>query len=184
MDRPLFLPSRFSQVPLSQFYSSIRALLCLCILSLMLLSVQACSTEDGSDKVSRNGFILSSSEKDDLSTAGFYTLSWNMYKDDEVDNNFNGQFELQEATDKSFTNTRTFKTGNDHSTVISGRENGEYYYRVRRLPVNASSVISNTLRVTVKHHPLSRALLFFGIGALVFISILYELFRGHRQNLE
>jgi hypothetical protein len=75
--------------------------------------------------------------------------------------------------------------GKDMASVLSGKPNGTYQYRV-----NASSeslnheIQSNMVTVVVKHHSLAEAFFVFSIGVLIFLAILIVIFRGMRQTAE
>ena len=101
------------------------------------------------------------SSNSDIATAGFYRLSWLSSA---------RRVELQEADSPAFANATTFYTGSDRATVISGRNDGTRYYRLRGLDGPGKGIWSQTVRVTVRHHTLGRALLFFTLGVIVFVA--------------
>lgn len=110
-----------------------------------------------------------------LAEAGFYSLNW---RADDFDN-----FELQEAADQAFARTSTIYRGPDLATSISGRSDGDYFYRLRGITTDGTTgPWSDTVKVTVRHHPLSRALLFFAAGAVVFFATLFVIISGPRQQ--
>lgn len=102
-------------------------------------------------------------------TAGFYRLSWEAGIE---------RVELQEATEPGFDNPATTYTGPDRATVISGKPNGTWFYRIRALHDKNAGPWSEPLTVTVAHHSLSRALLFLGLGVTVFIATVLMIVRG------
>jgi hypothetical protein len=104
-----------------------------------------------------------------VATAGFFRLSWDTDA---------AQVELQEASDNDFRSARTYYKGADKAALISGKPNGDWYYRIRALQGDVPGPWSEPLLVTVVHHPLSRALLFFGLGLAVFIAIVVLVVRG------
>ncbi|MGW8246714.1 MAG: fibronectin type III domain-containing protein [Acidiferrobacterales bacterium] len=104
-----------------------------------------------------------------LSSAGYYQLHWA--------NQHAGSFVLEEAKKPDFTDARILYQGPDTATLVSGRKNGTYFYRVRG--EDAGNDWSNSVQVKVVHHPLSRALLFFSLGALVFLATLTMVIRGN-----
>jgi hypothetical protein len=108
----------------------------------------------------------------DIATAGFYRLSWEAGA---------GRVELQEAESPGFAHPATRYLGHDRATVISGRPDGVWYYRLRSRDDARAGPWSETVRVTVQHHPLSRALLFFGLGIAVFLATLLMILRGTGQ---
>ncbi|NIP73282.1 MAG: fibronectin type III domain-containing protein [Gammaproteobacteria bacterium] len=99
-------------------------------------------------------------------TAGFYRLSWTSPGD-------SPEFELQESSVPEFERATTMYRGLDQASVLTGRKDGRYYYRVRaRLENGTVTPWSDPVQVTVKHHSLGRALRFFATGAVVFLATL------------
>ena len=109
------------------------------------------------------------SSDNDIATAGFFRLSW------ETDA---AQVELQEANDDSFSQAHTYYKGADRAAVLSGKANGTWYYRIRAIDEGQAGPWSSALLVTVAHHSLSRALMFFAVGLAVFIAIAVVVVRG------
>jgi hypothetical protein len=110
-------------------------------------------------------------------TAGFYHLQW------QKDGLSGAAYELQEATDRRFTQSVTLYQGPDQGTLISGRQDGHYYYRVRVLDQGQpASSWSAPLTVTVRHHSLTRALGFLATGATVFLATLALIVTGTQQS--
>ena len=103
------------------------------------------------------------------STAGYYQLHWS--------NNHAGDFILQESNKPDFSDAELLYQGPDTATLVSGRKNGTYYYRVRS--ADTENDWSNSVKVNVTHHPLSRAFMFFSLGALVFVATLIMVIRGN-----
>jgi hypothetical protein len=90
-----------------------------------------------------------------------------------------------ESFDPDFETHRIVYEGPDNARLMSGKSDGDYYYRLENArPVNGypSDVLSNTLRVTVRHHSLARALTFFAIGATVFAVTLALVLFGDRNE--
>jgi hypothetical protein len=103
----------------------------------------------------------------DQATAGYFVLDWQAPP---------GRFELRERRGDG--PARVLYSGPDTARLISGRPDGEYHYQIRRI---GEPHWSEAVSVTVEHHPLSRALGFFGLGALVFLATLLLVVRGaHR----
>ena len=121
--------------------------------------------------------ILESDTK--LSSAGYFRLSWKNSSDKDTENT---QYELQEASDPAFTHATILYSGPDTASLISGRRNGIYYYRVGSVDEQAEPVWSNSQIVEVSHHPLSRAFMFFALGALVFIATLTMVIVGNKAH--
>ena len=116
----------------------------------------------------------------ELATAGYYRLSW---KTDVTGNEDSSDFILEEGRDSEFSQKTILYRGPDTATLISGRPDGVYYYRIRDEqntdPLNAWS---NVTKVTVAHHPLSRAFMFFTLGAIVFVATLIMVIVGNKTN--
>lgn len=104
-----------------------------------------------------------------LSSAGYYQLHWV--------NQHAGSFILEESKNPDFTDAKILYQGPDTATLVSGRKNGTYYYRIRS--EDAGNDWSNSIQVKVVHHPLSRAFLFFSLGAFVFVATLTMVIRGN-----
>lgn len=114
-------------------------------------------------------------------TAGYYQLRWNAGSIPvETADSAAADYVLVESRSPAFTNPVAIYRGADTATVISGKPDGTYYYRVRLAHTKAGETVnwSNKASITVKHHPLSRAFMFFALGALVFLSILVVIVRG------
>ncbi len=106
--------------------------------------------------------------------AGFYRLHWRsgVTKAD---------YELQESTDSAFSDARVIYRGPDLATVISGKRDGVYHYRIRRVD-NTGGGWSESVAVTVKHHTLTRAFTIFAIGGAVFAATLWLIISGARRG--
>jgi len=87
-----------------------------------------------------------------FSTDGVYQISWAV----------DGPAELVESRGPGFEDTRTVYRGTDNATVLTGRSDGTYRYHLRG--------VEGAVDVEVRHHPLSRALVFFTLGAAVFLA--------------
>lgn len=121
---------------------------------------------------SANGFAdsLNLSSDTEIATAGFYQLSWSGIK---------AQYQLQESSTAVFTTFQILYEGDDRATVISGKPDGDYYYRIR-VSNDQQLINSNVVKVTVAHHPLRNAFLFFLAGAVVFLATLFMVIKGKR----
>lgn len=114
----------------------------------------------------------------DVATAGYFQLQWEA-----------GDVPLRliESTDPGFENRRVMYEGLDTASSISGKSDGQYYYRLERADSKDASgkkadVVSNVLQVSVRHHSLSRALTFLAIGAGVFVATLILVLIGGRSE--
>ena len=106
----------------------------------------------------------------EVASAGYFTLSWEADKQ---------AIELQEADNAEFAHAKTLYRGQDSATLVSGKPDGQWFYRLRRLD---SDAWSQTIDVEVAHHPLSRALAFLGVGILVFAAVAAVIVVGVRQT--
>ena len=111
----------------------------------------------------------------EIATAGFYRLTWDASAE-------NVSFELQEAATASFDDPRVAYTGPDLATTFTGRSDGTYYFRIREVIADGHSPWSEVVTVQVQHHPLQRAVIFFALGALVFLATLALVLRGADRN--
>lgn len=109
-----------------------------------------------------------------LATAGYYQLRW-----DETP----GGVVLVESDTPTFQHRDVVYAGHDTARLVSGKPDGKYFYRLEAgagATGQTSGVVSNTLEVSVQHHPLQRAFLFFCIGAAVFAATLGLVLFGGR----
>ncbi len=105
----------------------------------------------------------------DVATAGYYQLRWSS----------TSPVVLEEAQTAEFASPRVIYRGSDGARVMSGKPDGELYYRVRNSDGDARS---NVVKVTVRHHSLERAFAFFALGATVFIATLLLIVSGARAG--
>ncbi len=106
----------------------------------------------------------------EVATAGYFQLHWSAPGKAVV---------LQEDTTPAFTSPRLVYRGPDNARVLSGKTDGEWYYRART--AGSDGVFGDVLEVTVQHHSLARALAFFAVGALVFLATLTAIITGARS---
>lgn len=111
----------------------------------------------------------------DTATAGYYQLSW-QYPSSNLINSI-----LEESRNEDFSDVKVIYQGPDRASVLSGKSDGDYYYRIKFISP-AHSQYSNTVRVSVKHHPLYKAWLFFLLGAVVFVMTAGLIYRGSRPS--
>ena len=104
-----------------------------------------------------------------VATAGYYQLRWHS----------TSPIILEESLTAEFISPRVIYRGSDAATVMSGKPDGNLYYRIRS---RDSDMQSNVVRVTVRHHSLERALAFFALGATVFIATLLLIVSGARSG--
>lgn len=110
-----------------------------------------------------DGLVLDASPK--LSSDGSVRLSWSVPAGGSVD--------VQRDSQPAFSSPTTLYQGADGASVITGLNDGEYYFRARYESADGHlSDWSDTVAVTVRHHSLTRAAVFFAVGAVVFLSTL------------
>ena len=105
-----------------------------------------------------------------VASAGYFQLRWSA----------TAAVELEEATTPDFRAPRLVYSGSDRARVISGKPDGDWYYRAR--PVSSDSSFSNIVKVEVRHHPIERAILFFVVGAVVFLATALLIVNGARKK--
>lgn len=110
----------------------------------------------------------------ELATAGFFSLSWRGAP--------GADYVLQESTTRSFAEHAVIYQGPDTARVMSGIEDGKYYYRARAR--GTRSGWSAPVTVTVRHHPLPRAFTFFGAGLIIFVATVTLIIGGARRAEE
>ena len=143
--------------------------LCICFLLVTLLF--------NTDAVADTLRLTSSTSE---STAGNYQLIWSW-----PDAPVNVSYQLSErVVDPPSESTYVvIYEGGHTASVLSGKPNGAYEYRVTALSNELTqSIYSNSLTVKVAHHSLTDALVFFSIGVVIFLAILVVIFRGARQT--
>jgi len=129
----------------------------------------------------------------EIASAGYFRLSWTV-----PDSPSSVEFELQQSSVADFSNHKTVYTGPDRATTFSGLANGDYYFRIRsqisdqisgqksgQTPdrtTDQPSAWSAVTKVQVQHHSLTRAWLFFILGAAVFTATLALVLRGATEN--
>ena len=144
------------------------AIVCFCLLSVLALPLPALSTRIHLESDSA------------VATAGFFRLSWSQAEVADVDRL---QYQLQSSSNPDFDQADTLYQGPDLARVISGKANGEYYYRIRALRDGAPATAwSDITHVTVEHHSFSRALMFFVAGAIIFFALLFFILTNHKSN--
>ena len=108
-----------------------------------------------------------------LATAGYYQLRWTADTP---------EVRIEETDGHSAAANLVYK-GLDRATLLSGLADGRRTYRAGAIGEDGSVVAwSEPVTVTVDHHPLSRALTFFAIGAVVFFATLILIVSGARRD--
>ena len=111
----------------------------------------------------------------EISTTGFFQLSWQSDAE---------QVQLQEAQDEGFSSPVDTYLGTDKASLISGKKDGQWFYRARNILDTEPGPWSNTVEVTVKHHDLMRAFMFFSLGLVIFVSLTLLVILGSRKANE
>jgi hypothetical protein len=105
----------------------------------------------------------------DVATAGYYQLRWSADR----------PIVLEESGTTDFESPKVVYRGSDAARVMSGKADGDLYYRVRDTKTGAQS---NIVKVTIRHHGLDRAFAFFALGATVFVATLLLIVAGARPE--
>jgi hypothetical protein len=108
-----------------------------------------------------------------ISTEGYFVISWQL--SDSTQNPT-----LQQSTSLTFTAPHNRQLTPQGSLTITGLPDGEYYFRL----VDGEAQLSDPLQVTVEHHTLERAGLFFALGLVLFIILVATILRGAMQGDE
>jgi hypothetical protein len=106
----------------------------------------------------------------EVATAGYFQLRWSA----------GGSIELQESRSPEFKAPRAVYVGPDTARVVSGKPDGAWYYRAA--PTASNGVFSNTVKVTVRHHAIERAIGYFAVGFVVFLATLLLIVSGARDK--
>ncbi len=90
---------------------------------------------------------------------------------------------LEQANDADFSRNLISRNlyrnaGQDPQITLSGLENGNYYFRMRQQEGDWGP----TRQVTVQHHSLGQALLFFGLGLALLLTLCGTILVGWRQS--
>ncbi|MCR9144132.1 MAG: hypothetical protein NXI24_17925 [bacterium] len=113
--------------------------------------------------------------------AGYFSLNWRMPESSanaEADDDPTPRFEIQEGTNADFTNPRLIYRGPETATTVSGKADGDYFYRVRKIDARNDQSWSAVHTVRVVHHPLNRAFAFLLLGGVVFLATAFLILRG------
>ncbi|MGD2118610.1 MAG: fibronectin type III domain-containing protein [Chromatiales bacterium] len=110
-----------------------------------------------------------------LSTDGAVRLDWSVPG--------GAVAQIQRAPTADFASPLGVYQGTDTSAVITGLTDGQYLFRGRlQFDDGRASAWSEPLQVTVEHHSLTRAQLFFLVGAIVFVSTALLIVTGARRG--
>lgn len=142
--------------------------------SLMLMLAPALGAGQNATD-SSGGTIQLFSSKDGVSQDGHLKLEWSPAK------TARGlQFEVQQADNPAFDETKVIYQGPDRATFVSGLENGTYFFRVRVKGQEWSDV----LEMKVVHHSLSLTYILLGLGGMVFLCTAGMVLHGVRKTAQ
>ncbi len=112
-----------------------------------------------------------------ISNDGVAVLSWPVIQQASV--------VVQKSQDPNFAQATTLYRGSDTASVITGLVDGEYYFRARsEYPDGSFSAWSKTLSLSVEHHSLTKATLFFALGGIVFLATVLLITFGAKRGGE
>lgn len=117
--------------------------------------------------------LLSLESDTSVASAGYYQLQWETGAK---------KTRLVESTNPDFSDSRIIYAGPDTARIMSGKPDGDYYYRLETDAAGTPAIVSDTLKVKVEHHSLGRAFAFFAIGAAVFAATLGLILIGGRNE--
>jgi hypothetical protein len=90
---------------------------------------------------------------------------------------------IQQDQTGAFEMPSTLYHGSDNASVVTGLVDGHYHFRGRLETADGTaSQWSPSVKVTVEHHSLSRALFFFMVGLVVFLATLLLIVLGARRH--
>lgn len=125
---------------------------------------------------------LSLTASTQVASAGYYQLAWPWPSAPS-----GVVYELQERHDDSHAQSDfvTIYQGTDTASVISGKPNGRYQYRLLATTAGSNVVAtSGVVTVEVAHHSLTQAFIVLAIGFAIFVAILIAIFRGEGRNIQ
>jgi hypothetical protein len=144
------------------------AIVCLFLLSVVVLPLPV---------LSANIHLESDS---DVATAGYFRLSWGLNAVVEKDTI---EYQLQRSNQPDFARFKVAYLGPDLARVVSGKANGDYYYRIRAIQHGVPiTEWSDVAQVSVAHHSLFRALMFFAAGAVIFFALLVFILSQNKRD--
>ena len=106
---------------------------------------------------------------DNGTTAGYATLAWSSAS--------GKTFELKQKENDQW---KIIYQGQDRATTLSGLADGTYHYA---LMTDGQSKADDEVNITIKHHSLTRAWIFFGVGAVMFLILITILTIGGRNSV-
>lgn len=85
------------------------------------------------------------------------------------------EYEVQQGDSVLFENAKVRYAGPDHGSVLTGFEEGSYYFRVR----DAGGEWSDVVRVDIEFMDRQQVVLLMVVGGLVFLATVGALLAGH-----
>lgn len=108
----------------------------------------------------------------ELTREGYFVLDWSLGDE--------GDYVIEQAHGNSFVQPDTYEVPASGSMTLSGFADGGYYFRAGR-----EGNWTDTVKVTVEHHSLARALGFFISGLILFSILTVVILRGNSlHNVE
>ncbi|MCA9469679.1 MAG: fibronectin type III domain-containing protein [Nitrospira sp.] len=94
------------------------------------------------------------------------------------------RFEVQQSFQKDFSSPQSIYSGPDRGTYLSGLPNGDYFFRVRLLPLDGTGVgqWSPVVHRSVQHPSLRFSSMMLGVGATVFLCTTGIIIHGARKE--
>jgi len=114
---------------------------------------------------------ISLSSNTDVSNEGYFVLSWQSSKSTEA------PAQLLQSDSSDFSDALIKNVPAEGSVTLTGFDDGNYYFRLDHGETSSDVVI-----VEVAHHALSKALLFFFGGLVLFLVLGATIFIGHRSS--
>ena len=111
-------------------------------------------------------FLTSDTE---LSNEGYFVLNWDTDYDTVI---------LQQSSSSAFSPILENTVPGSGAITITGLKDGEYYFRLNRNGIP----VGNTLPITVQHHSMARAMLFFLLGLVLFLILLTTIVVGSKRQ--
>lgn len=106
---------------------------------------------------------------------GYFVLQWQS----EVKHSL----KLQQSRSSNFTDPEIYIVPASGALTVTGLEDGSYYFRLQGNESSGKDFVPpDLLEVTVTHHSLQRAVMFFSLGMLLLVILLGTLVIGNRQR--
>ena len=101
---------------------------------------------------------------------GYFVLNWQSEADEPV--------ELQQSRQPDFSDFSVFQVPATGQLTLTGFQDGAIYFRLSKNNIS----LTETLRVDVQHHSLTRATGFFVLGLSLLLILVVTLLMGNRRN--